>query len=212
MTHDPSSFTGTDRFVVERCLGSGGFGTVYLTYDRMRRSQVALKVLRHADPASLLGLKREFRALADLSHPNLVSLYELLTDRDQWFITMEHVKGIEFVAYVNGAVAAAAAPTLDSTSMPTGIGDTIVPRPLRPSLTPANLTRIDSGLRQLASGLAYLHGSGQLHRDIKPSNVLVTGEGRVVLLDFGLVTDLESSTAQHATRPQGHACLHGAAA
>ena len=61
------------------------------------------KILHRADPASLLGLKREFRALADLSHPNLVSLYELLSESDQWFITMELIDGIEFVGYVDAA-------------------------------------------------------------------------------------------------------------
>src|SRR4051812_3684784 len=99
---DPLAFTGTDRFLVERCLGSGGFGTVYETYDRLRHARVALKILHHADPISLLALKREFRSLADLSHRNLVSLYELLTEQERWFITMELITGTEFVGYVNG--------------------------------------------------------------------------------------------------------------
>ena len=193
MTRDLSSFTGTDRFVVERCLGSGGFGTVYQTYDRLRRERVALKTLRRRDPVSLLALKREFRALADLSHPNLVSLYELLTTNDQWFITMEHIKGTDFVGYVDGTGAAAAV-TETIADRVTGEAAIISPRPLRPSHTAANLERLENGLHQLAKGLAYLHGEGWLHRDIKPSNVLVTDDGRVVLLDFGLVTELESQT------------------
>ncbi|MEO7158043.1 MAG: AAA family ATPase, partial [Vicinamibacterales bacterium] len=197
---DPLSFTGTDRFAVERCLGSGGFGTVYQTYDRLRQTRVALKILHHADPVSLLGLKREFRALADLSHPNLVSLHELLADQDRWFITMEHINGTEFVDYVNAtqrpaiADSVASAETRAITERVTRADAVVSPRPLRPPLTASTIGRLEDGLQQLANGLNYLHGEGRLHRDIKPSNVLVTDEGRVVLLDFGLVTELESLT------------------
>jgi serine/threonine protein kinase len=187
---DAQYFGGTDRFTVERCLGSGGFGTVYQAYDKQRRLRVALKMLHQADPASLLSLKREFRALADLSHPNLVSLYELLTENDHWFISMELVKGSEFVAYVDGTAQLAATETRASDDRETGTEVVIAPRPLRPSLTSANIDRLERSLHQLAAGLQYLHGEGRLHRDIKPSNVLVTDIGRVALLDFGLVEEL----------------------
>jgi len=107
-------FKGTEQFLIQRRLGKGGFGVVYQTYDRERNTVVALKTLRQVDAASLYRFKREFRELAGITHQNLVSLYELLSDGEQWFFC-----------------------------------------------------------------------------DVKPSNVLVTSEGRVVLLDFGLVTDLD---------------------
>ena len=187
---DAENFSGTERFEVERCLGSGGFGTVYQTYDRQRRAHVALKILNRADASSLLALKREFRSLADLSHPNLVSLYELLSEDESWFITMELVRGTEFVSFIDGTAQFAFAETRKSSELETGADLVILPRALRPSLSAANLERLERALYQLAKGLRYLHGEGRLHRDIKPSNVLVTNEGRVVLLDFGLVTEV----------------------
>jgi hypothetical protein len=58
------------RFVISRQLGRGGFGVVYQAYDRERKLDVAIKSLHHADVGSVYDLKNEFRALADLSHPN----------------------------------------------------------------------------------------------------------------------------------------------
>jgi hypothetical protein len=73
-------FQGTSRFSILGKLGAGGFGTVYRAYDHEQNATVALKVLHVADAETLYGFKREFRALADISHPNLVTLYELISD------------------------------------------------------------------------------------------------------------------------------------
>src|SRR5262245_53667895 len=95
-------FHGTARFAVMRRLGAGAFGVVYEAYDRERQSLVALKTLLESNVESLYRLKREFRALADLSHRNLVSLHELLAEGEQWFFTMELVDGENFLDHARG--------------------------------------------------------------------------------------------------------------
>ncbi|HWN67629.1 MAG TPA: protein kinase, partial [Haliangium sp.] len=99
--------SGIDRYRLEAELGSGAMGAVYRAYDRERDARVALKLLRDVDPETLYRFKQEFRALTGVSHPNLVSLYELVaTDRDTWFLTMELVDGVDFLAHVRGPEAA----------------------------------------------------------------------------------------------------------
>ena len=78
----------TQRFELRGTLGTGGAGVVHRAYDHDRGREVALKVLRHASGRDLYRFKREFRALADLIHPNLVALHELFAKRDDWFFTM----------------------------------------------------------------------------------------------------------------------------
>jgi len=96
----PGAFAGTERFALVRRLGQGGFGVVYEAIDRSRGTSVALKVLRHAEGTPLYRFKREFRALADIAHPNLVTLHELLTDGWHWFFTMELVRGTPLVSFL----------------------------------------------------------------------------------------------------------------
>ena len=198
------NFTGTDRFEVISRLGAGGMGVVYEVLDRQRDARVALKFLQQAAPQALFAFKQEFRTLADVSHPNLVGLYELFSDREQWFFTMELVEdGVDLQEFILGetplsdrksdADAATASVTQLSVDTDAGVESAAWARDI-----PANTARIldddamirlRSTMRQLAEGLCEIHVHGLLHRDVKPSNVLVRKDGRVVVLDFGLASE-----------------------
>lgn len=151
----------SERFIAQRLLGAGNFGTVYEAYDVHHGATVAVKVLKHADAKSLQRFKREFRSLVDLSHPNLVTLYELVCEKGLWCFSMELIKGQDFLSHVRR----------------------------RASIQFENLV---DALLQIARGLSALHRASKVHQDIKPSNLLVGSDGRVVILDFGLVTDLRA--------------------
>jgi serine/threonine protein kinase len=159
-------------------------GIVYRAYDRNRDQMVALKTMPWLSSTVLQRFKREFRALADLSHPNLVRLHELVSDGRNWFFTMELLEGKNFLAYLRARSPGA------SRTNPT------------PTISPAQQARLRDALRQLTEGVIALHDAGKLHRDIKPSNVMVTEQGRVVLLDFGLVAELEGTNQHESTEPR----------
>jgi tRNA A-37 threonylcarbamoyl transferase component Bud32 len=152
-------------------LGRGGMGVVYKARVCEHGQIVALKTLQVMKSEALFRFKQEFRLRADLSHPNLATLYELVADGEHWFFTMEYVEGVDLLTYVRSASAAL------SSAEAGGLDD-------------AGHARLRDSLRQLAEGIAALHQTGKLHRDVKPSNVLVTPQGRVVLLDFGLTAEL----------------------
>ena len=218
-------FAGNEQFDVIRKLGQGGMGAVYLVHDRERGSNVALKTLLRADPRHLQRLKNEFRALADIVHPNLVRFYELRAQDDHWFITMEYIDGAAFTSHVR---VSEGSPVCSSTFVTGEPGFVVTGSHIEfPQTTDAEVTKdtmtltnahwLDDGsgqqpsaleqtrvavadydsirgsLVQLCRGLEAVHAAGKLHCDIKPSNVLVERGGRVVLLDFGLVTDYSAA-------------------
>ncbi|MBK9036053.1 MAG: protein kinase [Myxococcales bacterium] len=195
-----------ERFVVRGQLGAGGMGVVYRVLDHLHQREVALKTLKAQGARDLYRFKREFRSLCDLSHPNLCCLHELHTTGDEWFFTMELVRGVGFIDWVRPDAERAAAladtgrahPAVDAEP-----SDATTARPLPPRsraeilATPVELERLEDALYQLCDGVHALHVAGKLHRDLKPSNVLIETDGRVVLLDFGLIADVELGGVDH---------------
>ncbi len=90
----------SNRFEILRKLGEGSAGVVYEARDRQRDTVVALKTLRLFDAEFLYLLKREFRSLTNLNHPNLVTLHELVVEDGLAFITMERIEGVHWLEWV----------------------------------------------------------------------------------------------------------------
>jgi serine/threonine protein kinase/CRP-like cAMP-binding protein len=202
-----SEFLGTQRYTVERRLGEGGMGVVYQVHDRELRHSVALKTLNRVDATGLYHLKREFRSLADVVHPNLVTLHDLVASGDQAFFTMELVRGVSFVEWVRGEERRESRAVREPTGLRTLPSAVVTPADaLTPGLAtteraelPRPMSRADFGrlreaLTQLCDAVHAIHLAGKLHRDLKPTNVLVEASGRVVVLDFGLVGERDAET------------------
>lgn len=230
MTQHSNDFLGTKRFRIRRRLGSGGMGVVYEAHDLETDKFVALKTLTRAEASHISRFKNEFRSLADVSHPNLVALYEFMADGQYWFFTMELVQGVNFLEYVRpgylsrrrsesshtptlkrsskpgGEVLAdyeAETMQLDSIRVVSGSSDSYEFSESSLGRSVLDVQRLRAALRQLSEGLHGLHETGKLHRDIKPSNVLVTHEGRVVILDFGLVAEVQGQEVHESVTLAG---------
>ena len=139
-------------------------GEVYRAWDERLHRHVAIKHLhlRHAaDPKVLSRLHREAKALANVDHPAVVQIYDLLETADGEWVVMELVRG-----------------------------ETLRERLEREGPLPGR--RAASVAREICSGLAVAHEKGVVHRDLKSENVMVTPDGRVKILDFGLAKRLAS--------------------
>ncbi|MCA9708884.1 MAG: serine/threonine protein kinase, partial [Myxococcales bacterium] len=155
-------------YVLERRLGAGGMGEVYVA-QRSGGPPVALKTLSRTSARHVYRFKHEFRALADVSHPNLIPLLELGVSEDgRTFFTMELFAGEPFVDWVRRGAEPGA---------------------------PPDFGRLEHAMVQLVDGVGALHRQGCVHRDLKPSNVLVSEAGHVMILDFGLVFELDEASA-----------------
>lgn len=166
---------GAGRFEVRGTLGTGGAGVVYRAFDKQLGREVALKHLKTASGRDLFRFKREFRSLADITHPNLVALHELHAVEGDWYFTMELVEGVSWIDWVRPSQRNLAGPSRTRQDIASSI---------------VNDGRLRGALIQLVDALIALHRAGKLHRDLKPSNVLVTTQGRLALLDFGLVAGI----------------------
>jgi hypothetical protein len=179
----------TERFSILRCVGEGATGRVFEVEDKVHGGRFALKrlhdhkyVLEH-----IVRFKDEFRTLERISHPNLAKVYELISDATGIYLLMELVAGIDFVRYVRSVDTFEGPSEHDGRSGDTGSGDG--PRSSLPWGGTLSLERLHAALPQVVAGVRALHAAGKIHSDIKPENVLVTADGRVRILDFGLLTE-----------------------
>lgn len=141
-------------------IGKGGMGEVYRAHDTRLARDVAIKVIARslaANAITLARFEREAKAVAALSHPNILGIYDFSADGDTVFAAMELLDGENLRQRMNAAPGS--------------------PFPLRKALDYA---------RQIVRGLAAAHQKGIAHRDLKPENIFITRDGSVKILDFGL--------------------------
>jgi serine/threonine-protein kinase len=148
-----------NRYLLERELGHGGMGFVFLAKDEQLGERVALKVIASTlanDPAAAAErFRREVAAARKVTHPNVIRIHDLIEDGAQLLLSMEYVEGMTLATYL-GRVGA---------------------------------LRVDEArllIGQICDGLGAAHQAGIIHRDLKPGNVLIDAEKRVKVIDFGL--------------------------
>ncbi|MGQ0575855.1 MAG: serine/threonine-protein kinase [Pseudonocardia sp.] len=167
----PEQRAAPPRFRVERRLGAGGFGRVWLAHDARLGHLVALKAAHVPDGDTEQRIRREAKALAAVRHPHCVRIHDLvharsdpgLAELDGLVIVMEYVAGSSLVEHVRDR----------------GVLDDVA------------AARVWAGL---ADGLAAVHGRGVLHRDVKPANVVVDAGGTAHLIDFGIARTAGDAT------------------
>jgi len=145
-------------YLIERRIGRGGMGAVYLAVDPTLKRHVALKVLPPelaAHPESVARFEREATSLARIRHPNLVHIYAVGCEGGRHYIVMEYVKGISLAEILRQ----------------------------RGALPHAAAIRI---LGQVLAALDKVHAAGVVHRDLKPANIMIDEDQRAILMDFGL--------------------------
>ncbi|MEM9458513.1 MAG: serine/threonine-protein kinase [Myxococcota bacterium] len=152
------------RYLIIDPIGSGGMGEVFSAYDPQLDRRIALKLVKLGPREDTQNardrLLREAQAMAKLSHPNVVSVYDAGTHGARVFIAMEYIEGRTMRNWLD-----------------------------EPALTPDPSARWPEALQlmiQAGHGLAAAHAQGLVHRDFKPANIMVSHDGRVRVLDFGL--------------------------
>ena len=156
------------RFEIERHLGRGGMGDVYLVRDTVMQRRAALKTIRPNEdltPQETIEMRqrfyREAQTAGRLTHPNIVTVYDVGEELGMSYIVMEFVEG-----------------------------DTLAKRMKAQRL---GIEQIKHVVYHAAMGLDYAHVSGVFHRDVKPDNIMVTNSGLVKVMDFGIARIVESS-------------------
>lgn len=187
------------EYEIEREIGRGGMGVVYLARQKDLDRRVALKVI---PPATLSAITRqrflrEARALASLSHPNIVPVFTAGEQAGSLFIAMEYVPGVSLSALIeavrnrpSGMKATAAWTACLAADQPPAeqpVGDSADDMAKETVSLDVEYLRICLSVAgQIAGALTQAHAGGVIHRDVKPANIIIAPDGRARLLDFGL--------------------------
>jgi eukaryotic-like serine/threonine-protein kinase len=170
-------------------LGAGGMGVVYRARDSRLHREVAIKVIAEnlaQDADAIRRFEQETRAVAALSHPNILALHDI----GQVEVTL----------------------TDSTAAVPFAVTELLDGESLRARLTRTPLTWRQAAAiaRAIADGLAFAHGRGIVHRDLKPENVFLTSDGRVKILDFGLAHAMRPLSVAASNLPTVAVTLPGA--
>ncbi len=155
--------TGTllhGRYRIERVLGSGGFGHVYLALDTQANTQFAIKECLVTGPSGKAQLEHEERVLSQLHHPNLPAFQAAFDERGRYYMVLGYIEGNDLTDYI---------------------------RIVRQKNEVVPLAQVLAWILSIANAVTFLHSQQPpiIHRDIKPDNIRITSDGKAVLVDLG---------------------------
>lgn len=153
------------RYIIQRKLGTGGMGSVYLALDTKLNRRVALKTpsfARHADETLVKRFMREAQSAATIHHPNVCPVYDLGECEGRYYLTMAYIEGDSLARWVE---------LQDEIPMELALGI----------------------VKAIALGLHAVHEAGIIHRDVKPGNIMMTAKQEPIITDFGMVRMIDAS-------------------
>jgi tRNA A-37 threonylcarbamoyl transferase component Bud32 len=164
--NDPLVGTRLGDYTIRALIGRGGMARVYEGVDERLGRRAAIKVMEvHHERQDEMTMRfvREARAVANLDHPNIISIYQFGEGPDLYYMAMKYVEGRTLLSIL---------------------------KQMRQDKKYIHSDHVLTIVTEVASALDYAHSHGVIHRDIKPSNIMLTTDNHAVLTDFGLTMQL----------------------
>jgi len=152
-----------DRYRIDDLLGQGGMSTVYKAFDPNLKRAVAIKVIHPhlaGDSKFVMRFENEAAAVAQLSHPNIVQVFDFNHDENLYYMVQEFIPGETLQELL---------------------------KRLSKSDAPMPLTESVQYALDICEAAGYAHQRGMIHRDIKPANIILNVNSKAILMDFGIV-------------------------